>query len=160
MGVQVLKQRERRFPCLLLEDTHQSSAQELPAEPKGRMCVAYKIISRPENSGHFKQSMCFPFSALYLNFMLQMVDEVHLQHYLLSSDEVWRDIKGKGKIFGYTQLRVQENEINNTAKKRVYQIKRRCFAAFAAAVDKSHSPLWCICSLFFCTSGSLDFIKR
>lgn len=38
MGAQVLKQRECRFLCLLLEDTHQSSAQELPAEPKGRMC--------------------------------------------------------------------------------------------------------------------------
>lgn len=62
--------------------------------------------------------MCFPFSALYLNFMLQMVDEVHLQHYLLSSDEVWRDIKGKGKIFGYTQLRVKENVINNTVESK------------------------------------------
>lgn len=79
--------------------------------------INHQLRNWPENSGPFKQTVCVPFSAQYLNFMLQMVDEVHLQHYLLSSDEVWRNIKGKGKIFGHTQLCAQENEINNTVER-------------------------------------------
>lgn len=66
-----------------------------------------------------------PSTAQYLNFMLQMVDEVHLKHYLLSSDEVWRNIKGKGEIFGHAQLRVRENEINNTVERKVYQKRKK-----------------------------------
>lgn len=41
--------------------------------------------------------------------MLQMVDEVHLQHNLLSSNEVWWNIQRQGKIFGHSQLCVRES---------------------------------------------------
>lgn len=100
---------------------------------------------------HFKQSVCFPFSALYLDFMLQMVDEVHLQYYLLSSDEVWRDIKGQGKVFGHTQLCVQEKEINNMAERDpvkwvtgVLLVVLQRWTNIILLV-----PLWYICSRFF-----------
>lgn len=73
---------------------------------------------------HFSHHTFYPTN---LNVTVQMVGYVYFQYDFLSPDDVWREDKIQGEIFGYTQL-------STTKVKQIKQVKeqnqRKCVHFF------------------------------